>query len=82
MSYVMYAVICDAKSTELARLDLTGRLTELDNDGKRELAEMLAETSDAWKDVLKGTRAGVIFDGETMDKLRYNDGIVNVKVNL
>ncbi len=82
MDRVMYAVICDAKSTELVKFSLTGRLSELDDEGKKELIEWLAENYDAWKDVLKGTRAGVIFDGETMDKIRYNKGVIDLRVNL
>ena len=77
----MYGVIVDSISTDLIKFKLSGRLTGLDEDGMKEIAEFLAETSDAWKDVVKGSRAGVIFDGETMDKIRYNDGVVKLILN-
>lgn len=81
MDHIMFGVIVDAVSTDIIKFNLSGSLTELQPDDIQELAEMLAETSDAWKDVLKGTRAAVIFDAETLDKIRINKGIIEFKLN-
>lgn len=56
--------------SETGRLALSCDLTELPADGLTEIIEMLADVSDLWIDVLKGTREALfidIQDGTTMN---------------
>ena len=68
----MFAVIVDEISTVLLKFQLGCHLSELKSEDIRELLEMFAETDTAWNDVLAGKRAAVLFDGETMERVRIN----------
>lgn len=70
----MFAVIADALSTELTQFKLSSRLTELDENGIKELVETLANDNPAWNDVLNNSRIAVIFDAESGDKISINQG--------
>lgn len=67
-----YAVIADKISTEIEMIKLDCNLTDLNPDDVQELVEMLADSNSAYKDVLKGTRVAVIFDGKTGDRISIN----------
>ena len=53
-------------------IKLDCNLTDLNPDDVQELVEMLADSNSAYKDVLKGTRIAVIFDGKTGDRISIN----------
>jgi len=75
-NHTIYAVIIDIDTTEIAKIDITVGIPELlsDDDMLKELLEMLAEKNKIWNDVLAGSRAAVLFDGNTPEHIRINRG--------
>ena len=68
----IYAVIADQLSSELTRMEVNFKLTDLDEEGILNFVKELAESVPAWNDVLDKKRIGMIFDAESGDKITCN----------
>lgn len=73
-NFEMFAVALGVESTNIIKFTIGGRLPQLSSDDIQGLVEQFAEVHDEWKGVLAGKTAAVIFDGETLDKIRINEG--------
>ena len=74
----IYAVIADELSSELTRMEVNFKLTDLDEEGIQNMVENLAESVPAWNDVLHKKRIGMIFDAESGTKRLCEEKSVNI----
>lgn len=80
MKSINFGVIIDMISTDIIKFELSTRLSKLKKEDVQELVEFLAQNDSNWIGVLDGKRAAVLFDEETRESIRINDGIVKLEL--
>ena len=63
---------------------ISGPFEKLKADPKsiQEFVEMLATTDKAWNGVLQGSRAAVLFEGNTLNCIRINSGTIDMNIKM
>ena len=80
MKSINFGVIIDMISKDIIKFELSTRLSKLKKEDVQELVEFLAQNDSNWIGVLDGKRAAVLFDEETRESIRINDGIVKLEL--